>query len=231
MKVNLHTPIEEVQVQLIPFIDVIFCILTFFILGALQFTRQQAINVDLPKGSTGTGAGANPIVYVDPQGKTYIEQQPVEREELAQRLKLYFQQNPNNIVVLNASQTASYNDVIQILDLLRQVGGNRVSLGIKPGPSSSPTNLPNQPTVPYFPNNPAGVPTPYTPPIPGINPQGEFNPNLPSTPNQFPLPTTPNQPTGQGISPINPGINPVVPNQQAPQVPQAPGKTNTNPKR
>lgn len=53
MKINLHSPIEEVQVQIIPLIDVIFCILTFFLLAALQFTRQQAISVDLPKASTG----------------------------------------------------------------------------------------------------------------------------------------------------------------------------------
>ncbi|MFM7366331.1 MAG: biopolymer transporter ExbD, partial [Sphaerospermopsis kisseleviana] len=31
MKVNLHTPIEEVQIQIIPLIDVVFCILTFFL--------------------------------------------------------------------------------------------------------------------------------------------------------------------------------------------------------
>lgn len=51
MKVNLHTPVEEVQIQIIPLIDVVFCILTFFLLAALQFTRQQAISVDLPKAS------------------------------------------------------------------------------------------------------------------------------------------------------------------------------------
>ncbi|MFN6032855.1 MAG: ExbD/TolR family protein, partial [Dolichospermum sp.] len=54
MKVKLDTPAEDVQIQIIPLIDVVFCILTFFLLAALQFTRQQAINVDLPKASTGT---------------------------------------------------------------------------------------------------------------------------------------------------------------------------------
>lgn len=205
MKVNLHTPIEEAQVQIIPLIDVIFCILTFFILGALQFTRQQAINVDLPKASTSTVGGvtslnASRIVTIDAVGNTYIEKQPVKKEELAQNLRKYLEENPNGVLVLNASRTATYNDVIETLDLLREVGGNRVSLGIIPGPSQLP-NSPNLPTDPNFPINPGNIPN--TVPVPEINPQNELNPNLPANPNQIPLPTTPTQPpAGQGITPV-----------------------------
>ncbi|MBH8571450.1 biopolymer transporter ExbD [Nostocaceae cyanobacterium CENA369] len=223
MKVNLHTPIEEIQVQIIPLIDVVFCILTFFLLAALQFTRQQVINVDLPKASTSTVASASSqnasqIVTIDAVGNTYIEKQLVRKEELAQRLKKYLEQNPNGILVLNASRTATYNDVIETLDLLRQVGGDRVSLGIIPGPSQLPTSP--IPTNPNFPVNPENIPN--TVPIPGINPQGEFNPNLPSNPNQVPLPTTPSLP------PTNQGVTPIVPSTQVPQVPT---KTNPVPQR
>ena len=49
MKINQYSPVEDVEIQIIPLIDVVFCILTFFLLAALQFTRQQAINIDLPK--------------------------------------------------------------------------------------------------------------------------------------------------------------------------------------
>jgi biopolymer transport protein ExbD len=210
MKVNLHSPIEEAQIQIIPLIDVVFCILTFFLLAALQFTRQQAINVDLPKASTSTAAGitsqsSSQIVTIDAVGNTYIEKQPVKREELAQRLKQYLQENPNGVVILNASRTATYNDVIETLDILRQVGGDRVSLGIIPGPSQLPPSLPNPLTDPYFPTNLA----PNTAPVPGINPQGEI-----------PLP-----PTEQGISPATPGI----PNIPTPQAPVAPKNTNPTP--
>ncbi|MEA5505432.1 biopolymer transporter ExbD [Halotia wernerae UHCC 0503] len=212
MKVNLHSPIEEAQIQIIPLIDVVFCILTFFLLAALQFTRQQAINVDLPKASTSTAAGvtsqsSSQIVTIDAVGNTYIEKQPVKREELAQRLKQYLQENPNGVVILNASRTATYNDVIETLDILRQVGGDRVSLGIIPGPSQLPTSLSNPLPDPYFPMNP-GV-APNTTPVPGINPQGEI-----------PLP-----PTEQGISPVTPGIA----NTPAPQAPIAPENTNPTP--
>ncbi|MEH2407997.1 ExbD/TolR family protein [Nostoc sp.] len=227
MKVNLHTPIEEVQVQIIPLIDVVFCILTFFLLAALQFTRQQAINVDLPKASPSSVSGITSqsgslIVTIDAVGNTYIEKQPVKREDLRERLKQYLQQNPSAIVVLNASRTATYNDVIETLDLLRQVGGDRVSLGIIPAPSEPLTNSLNQPAVPSFPINPGAAP------VPGINPEGNLTPNFPLAPNSVPLPTVTGQPsTGQGISPINPGIS----NPPASQAPVAPKKTQPTLKR
>ncbi|MEH2394968.1 MAG: biopolymer transporter ExbD [Nostoc sp.] len=220
MKVNLHTPIEEVQIQIIPLIDVVFCILTFFLLAALQFTRQQAINVDLPKASASSVSGITSqsgslIVTIDAVGNTYIEKQLVKREDLGARLKQYLQANPNAVVVLNASRTATYNDVIETLDLLRQVGGDRVSLGIIPGPSQPPTNLLNQPNIPSFPINPGAAP------IPGINPQGNLNPKFPLAPNSVPFPGVSQPPTGQNISPINPGIS----NPPASQAPVAPRKT------
>jgi biopolymer transport protein ExbD len=208
MKVNLHTPVEETQIQIIPLIDVVFCILTFFLLAALQFTRQQAINVDLPNASTSTAAsinstGGNLIVTIDAVGNTYVEKQQVRRDALAEVLRRYVQANPNGVLVLNASRTATYNDVVETLDLLRQVGGDRVSLGI------IPTSAPPQPSVPNIPINPGVAPIPDTAPVPGINPPpSELNPNLSTDPNQ--------PPTGQ-FNPLNPNVPPVTPQNPAPQ--------------
>ncbi|BAY13521.1 ExbD/TolR family protein [Calothrix sp. NIES-2098] len=221
MKVNLHTPVEDFQIQLIPLIDVVFCILTFFLLAALQFTRQQAINIDLPKANTGTSPtaslqGTSNIlpVTIDAVGQTYVEKQMVRRDQLADILKKYVQENPNGVLVLNASRTATYNDVIETLDLLRQVGGDRVSLGIIPGPSQ--TSSSTQPVIPSFPINPGTNPVPNNAPVPGINPQGNINPNFPINPNQ--------PQTGRNLNPVNPEIAPRVPNQ-----PVAPGKNNSTP--
>ncbi|MBR8837795.1 MAG: biopolymer transporter ExbD [Stigonema ocellatum SAG 48.90 = DSM 106950] len=213
MKINLHTPIEEAQVQIIPLIDVIFCILSFFILASLQFTRQQAINVDLPKASTGTTSSSSLSsqkgqqllpVSIDAIGQTYVEKQPIKREQLKAVLQDYIRKNPKGILVLNASRSATYNDVIDMLDLLRQVGGDRVSLGIIPGPTKDTKSAP--PPLPINPGAPEAAPLPNTPPV------------LPPIPNQVPLPTAPGQPqTGLGLNSVNPGTYPVQP-----KVPVAP---------
>ena len=162
MKINLQSPIEEVQIQIIPLIDVIFCILTFFLLAALQFTRQQAITVDLPKANTGTPPQVRQtlIVTLDSIGQIYVEQQPVEIAQLSKLLLTYRQVNPNGMMVLNASRTSSYNDVVEVLDRMRKVGGERVALATLPAASSEPTGA--SAVTPYFPSaipEPAIAPT------------------------------------------------------------------------
>lgn len=188
MKVNLEPTAPEVRIEIIPLIDVIFCILTFFILAALGLTRQQAISLDLPKATTGAPQVREMLVVsVDPVGQTYVEKEPVSRDQLKQILLNYTKTQPNGLMVLNASQLVSYNEVVQVLDLLRSVGGNRVALAtapegnaqatptpsiLPPPPVSNPSLDPVQPFgspgsglgAPPLPSNPTGAPgtTPST---------------------------------------------------------------------
>ncbi len=203
MKINLHSPIEEVQIQIIPLIDVIFCILTFFLLAALQFTRQQAINVDLPKASTSTTPQTQQrlIVTIDPVGQIYVEQQPINLDQLPGTLQSYFQANPNALMVLNASRTSSYDDVVQVLDTMRQVGGDRVALATLPSTSTQNPGI-------VAPNSSIPVnPVPRTSPLPG----------------NAPLPVPPSSP--QVVNPPSPTI-PVFPS-----APSSPQPTTASPQR
>jgi biopolymer transport protein ExbD len=148
MKINLDAPTEEVQIQIIPLIDVIFCILTFFILAALQLTRQQGIEIDLPKASTGaTQMRQMLVVTVSATGQTFVNKQFVDRAQLYQQLQDYHQKNPDGLLVLNASQTAFYNDVVQVLDVMRQVGGDRVALATQPAETNQTPGLVPAPTT------------------------------------------------------------------------------------
>ena len=209
MKINLDTPAEEARIELVPLIDVIFCILTFFLLAALQLTRQQAINVDLPKAKTGqTQMREMLIVSIDDFGQTYIDQLPVNYQQLDRVLKSFQSQNPAGLMVLYAPQNARYAKVVEVLDKLREVGGDRVALATLP--SSAPPPLPNPslpnsgiPAAPAIGNSGQPLPSPLAPG------QQQLNPNQ----FQSPLPA-PGQPSNfgvnQGIPPVSPA--PAVPN-------------------
>ena len=194
MKINLQNSLEDVQIQVLPLIDVVFCILTFFLLAALQFTRQQAINIDLPKAKTGTSAQVNLEpnkrnilpVSIDAIGQTFVEKEPVNKEKLARKLTQYLKQNPEGVLVLNASRSATYNDVIETLDLLREVGGDRVALGIIPGPGGAS-------------NNSSSTPTPINPTLKNLSPNNSGTPSLKN--NQVPVPTAPSQPQTVPVKP------------------------------
>lgn len=145
MKMNWDAPTEDVRIEIMPLIDVIFCILTFFILAAVTLTRQSTIGVDLPQASTGTTQMRDMlIVSVDPIGQLYLEQDPVNEPELTQALSDYLSLTPDGIVVLYASRLAQYNDVVEVLDLLRSIGGDRIALATLPdaGRATTGTELP-----------------------------------------------------------------------------------------
>ena len=193
MKINLHSPLEEVQIQIIPLIDVIFCILTFFLLAALQFTRQQAINVDLPKANTSTTPQAQQrlIVTIDPVGQIYVEQQPINLDQLPGTLQTYFRANPTALMVLNASRTSSYDDVVQVLDTMRKVGGDRVALATLPLSSTqTPSTVAPNLTIPVTPTTSplpgTALPIPPTSP-PGVNNTIPVFPTAPSSPQPSPV--------------------------------------------
>ena len=181
IKTPLDSTEPDVRIEIVPLIDVIFCILTFFILAAVTFTRQSAINVDLPRAATGTTQMRKLLVVsVDPVGQTYLEKQPIGREQLYQALVNFQQKNPDGLMVLYASKAASYNDVVQILDLLRSVGGNRVALATLPdaGQGNQPSSQPNTNLAPGNSADPLApyqlptqtTPTNPSPSLPGLEP-------------------------------------------------------------
>ena len=132
---------QDMRVEVVPLIDVIFCILTFFILAGVGLSRQQAITLDLPKANTGQPQMREMLVVsLDPLGQVYIDKQLVTRVQLNDALKKYRQSNKTGMIVLNAARNASYNEVIQVLDVMRKVGGNRVALATVSGDTEVPQN-------------------------------------------------------------------------------------------
>jgi biopolymer transport protein ExbD len=208
MKIYLEPDDLDVRIELIPLIDVIFCILVFFILGAVSFARMEGLNVDLPQAGTAkTQFGDTLPVEVDALGQIKVRNTTISENQLSQLLSAYVSQNPEGIVVLQADKLVSYGQVARLIDTLQKVGGTRVALGatiqapipqsgnIFPGdeipilPNPAQPNL-NQPFVPNAPTAP--VPLPNNP-----------NPNLPGRPS---LPNSNSSgsiiPQPQGASPL-----------------------------
>ena len=94
-------------------------------------------------------------------------------DELPDRLQAYQAENPEGLVVVFGHPMAQYNNVIQVLDLLRSIGGDRVSLGVNPSQESPLERNPRQNPfgdAPHLPRtHPRGV-APRVPPQPRLTP-------------------------------------------------------------
>jgi biopolymer transport protein ExbD len=210
MKIYLEPDDLDVRIEIIPLIDVIFCILVFFILGAVSFARMEGLNVDLPQAGTAkTQFGDTLPVEVDALGQIKVRNTTISENQLSQLLSAYVSQNPEGIVVLQADKLVSYGQVARLIDTLQKVGGTRVALGATiqaPIPQSG--NIFPGDEIPILPNlnqpnlNQPFVPNASTAPVPLPN---NPNPNLPgrsSLPNSNSSGSIIPQPSIQSASPV-----------------------------
>ena len=120
--------------NLVPMMDVILTVLTFFIIVSMTLTSFQAVDVPLPS----TDKGVNKEKPIDPiivgmnrQGQILMNNTTVTDTQLAQLIVAYLQKNPKGTVVLKADKQVTYEKVVQVLGTLRDIGGDRVSLAIE----------------------------------------------------------------------------------------------------
>jgi biopolymer transport protein ExbD len=122
------------EVNLVPMMDVIMTILTFFIIVSMTLTNFQSIDISLPSSQSGANntKPTDPlIVGLNRQGQILLQDKVCDRACLTQQVATYLQQNPKGTVVLKADQEIPYKQVAQILGALKEMGGDRVSLAIE----------------------------------------------------------------------------------------------------
>lgn len=221
MKIN-STPLEDPRIELIPLIDVIFCILTFFLLAGLQVARQQAIGVDIPTASSGTPAARELLmVSLNDAGQLFLEQQPMlVPGQLIEAVRQYRQARPNSSIVLYASKQVSYNKVVEVLDALRGVAGDRVALATLPANTNAPIPPVINPPPGYYPYTPyPGGAIPYNP-YQGVNP-ATVQPGVATPPTGIVTPPTQATPTAPSQIPTTTPTTPTTPTPTPSKTPTA----------
>jgi biopolymer transport protein ExbD len=103
------------QINIVPMIDVIFAILTFFIMSTLFLTRTAGLPVNLPKAET-----------AQPQNS---ESTPIDLAALIEQVTKLTGDSKNEFLVeISADESVSHGQVIAVMDKLRQIPGARLAL-------------------------------------------------------------------------------------------------------
>lgn len=126
---------EMPELNLVPMMDVLMTILTFFIIVSMTLTSQQSvIDVTLPNSDVGANEQKNPdplVVGLNQQGQTSLGSQVVSPDQLATQIASYLNSNPQGAVILKADSQLPYQKVVKLLGTMRDIGGDRVSLAIE----------------------------------------------------------------------------------------------------
>jgi biopolymer transport protein ExbD len=125
------------EVNLVPMMDVLMTVLTFFIIISMTLRGQQLANVSLPEAggdSESAAVEAEPfIVGLSDQGDILLDNQVVNLEQLTQQIQSFLSANPEGTILLKADRSLNYSEVNALLQTLRDIGGSQVSLAFDRG--------------------------------------------------------------------------------------------------
>ena len=118
------------QIYIVPMIDVIFALLTFFIMSTLFLTRSQGLPVNLPNAATAEAQkSTQATVTIDQTGKLALNRKPIQLNNLTNQVQALKGKNSQVLVVIDADRRVTHGQVITVMDRLRLVPGVRLAIG------------------------------------------------------------------------------------------------------
>jgi biopolymer transport protein ExbD len=125
-------PEIPVQINIVPMIDVIFAILTFFIMSTLYLTRSEGLPVNLPKAGTAKSQPQTQLtITVDQQGQIALNRQPTQLDALEPQLRQLIGPNQQATVIINADERVGHGQVVAVMDRLRRVPGAKLAIATR----------------------------------------------------------------------------------------------------
>ena len=120
---------ENSQINILPMIDIIFVILSFFIVSSLYLVKLETIPVNLPNAKTSNiEEDSVTIVTLSLDNKVFIDENLIEITLLENELRDRLKNIKNKKVILRADKGINYGKVISILDILRNI--ENIKIGV-----------------------------------------------------------------------------------------------------
>lgn len=118
------------QINVVPYIDVTLVLLVIFMVTA-PMTNPGV--VELPQVGQVLKQAAAPLVITVKTDKTLeLDGKQITRDELLYEVKQKIAKQPQQAVVIAADKKARYEDVVGVMDLLKQNKVDKVGLLLKP---------------------------------------------------------------------------------------------------
>ncbi|MCW1908173.1 MAG: biopolymer transporter ExbD [Candidatus Saccharibacteria bacterium] len=120
------------EINVVALIDVIFAILTFFIITSLSLSRTEGVPVNLPGSSSGQNQDQTKIVVsIDSQGILTLNRQPTTTADLSARIKSMIIKGQPTMVVINADEKSNHGTVVAAMDIIKQIPDVKMGIATK----------------------------------------------------------------------------------------------------
>jgi len=118
----------QMQAPLTSLIDIVFMLLIYFLLTT-SFMVDEGIKIKLPQAKAAAPQTQQEItVYVNREGRAYLENKEVPHEMLFKRLKEMIGGQQDRLVVVKADRSVLLNKAVKVMDLAKAAGAARLCL-------------------------------------------------------------------------------------------------------
>ncbi len=122
------------EINMTPLIDVMLVLVVIFIITAPLLA--SSIKLDLPRadGAKPNDAPKFVMLVLDKSGQAFLDDKPVTKTEMAERLAQIARQNPETELQLRADEAVPYGRVVDIMGAAQKAGLNRLGFVANPKP-------------------------------------------------------------------------------------------------
>jgi biopolymer transport protein ExbD len=132
MRLPIEPEDRPPEVNVVALIDVLFAILTFFIITSLTLSRTEGLSVNLPMASSGKIQDQTKIVItIDDRGAMALNKKSTDLVNLLPQINSLMVKDRSTMVVINADQKVEHGRIVAIMDLVQQMPGVKLGIATK----------------------------------------------------------------------------------------------------
>ena len=127
---NSRTPNEPItDINITPLVDICLVLVIIFMVTVPLMMVTSPLKVNLPEARTiEAREDVNILVAIDEQDHVSVDEKKGNFEDLPQLLKNVLEKKPNRMLIIRADKAVLHGRILDIMDLIKQLGGNRISI-------------------------------------------------------------------------------------------------------
>jgi biopolymer transport protein ExbD len=130
----MRLPVESDRtpdINVVALVDVLFAILTFFIMTSLTLTHSEGLPIDLPTATGKSQAPTQIVISLTADGKILLNRQPIDPLNLVSKIKSLITKDRQTLAIINADERVAHGRVVVIMDRVRQIPGVKLAIATK----------------------------------------------------------------------------------------------------
>ncbi len=129
------------DINVTPLVDIMLVLLIVFMLTANLISRQ-AIEVELPKASTGSPTEpATVAITLTAKGKIYLNEESVGAQGLERAIRGALKKDAKTQVIIAADKLTHHGRVVWVIDLVKRLGVAKFAIHIDPTALQAPDEV------------------------------------------------------------------------------------------